>query len=277
MKQLYYLIPLMVLSSSAYAGHSYSFVFHGKRVHIEASRHCRSLSCVSVSYPGKRDRSNDTDTTATTASPAKPVPEQAAVTPAGPPAANLAAAPAVTPPTPPVAVRPAQPEIPKIDLPPSTATVPSARTAPAPVLNDRPGEIARPGEPPKELRVMNDEPDNTPLGDWQTEGKKGSVHIEKCGTALCGYVVDSSTRANGEAILINMKPKVALEWTGSIYGRDSGETYYATMAMKGPNSLRVEACALGHFFCSGNVWSRIATTPDRMISARQPPVAPPRS
>ena len=27
--------------------------------------------------------------------------------------------------------------------------------------------------------------------------------------------------------------------------------------MRAPNSLRVEACALGRFFCSGNVWSRI--------------------
>jgi len=36
--------------------------------------------------------------------------------------------------------------------------------------------------------------------------------------------------------------------------RASGVTYYGTIAaMKGANSLWVEACALGCFFCSGKV------------------------
>ena len=36
------------------------------------------------------------------------------------------------------------------------------------------------------------------------------------------------------------------------YSQDSGETYYGTMSMKGINTLRVEACAIGRFYCSGN-------------------------
>ena len=31
-----------------------------------------------------------------------------------------------------------------------------------------------------------------PVGDWQTEGK-GLVRIAKCGDALCGYVLNSSS------------------------------------------------------------------------------------
>ncbi len=74
---------------------------------------------------------------------------------------------------------------------------------------------------------------------------------------------------NGETVLINMKPKTASEWSGNIYSRDSGSTYYATIAMQGPDSLRVEACALGRFFCSGNVWSRIAATPEKLAASRR--------
>jgi len=51
MKRFGYLVVLMGLNSSAYAGDSLSFV-GGHRVRIEAPRHCRSPSCVSVSIPG---------------------------------------------------------------------------------------------------------------------------------------------------------------------------------------------------------------------------------
>jgi uncharacterized protein (DUF2147 family) len=118
-------------------------------------------------------------------------------------------------------------------------------------------------------REMEDEPAETPLGDWQTDGNKGSVRIEPCGRALCGYLLDPSSNAVGETVLINMKPKAASEWSGNIYSRDSGNTYYATIAMKGPNSLRVEACAVGRFFCSGNIWSRIRAQPDKLTTSRQ--------
>ncbi|MBU6462048.1 MAG: DUF2147 domain-containing protein [Bradyrhizobium sp.] len=120
-----------------------------------------------------------------------------------------------------------------------------------------------------------EEPVDTPLGDWQTEAK-GLVRIEPCGQALCGYVLDRSTNTKRETVLVDMKSKTDSEWSGNIYSRDTGSTYYATMALKGPNSLRVEACALGRFFCSGNAWSRIGATPARLVTYRQA-LAEPRS
>ena len=59
---------------------------------------------------------------------------------------------------------------------------------------------------------------NSPIGDWQTEGK-GTVRIAKCGNALCGYVLNASSNDKGEAILINMKPKTDRQWTGSVYSQ----------------------------------------------------------
>jgi hypothetical protein len=44
--------------------------------------------------------------------------------------------------------------------------------------------------------------------------------------------------------------------------------------MKGPQTLQVEACALGRFYCSGNYWSRIEARPDRLISSGQNASAP---
>jgi uncharacterized protein (DUF2147 family) len=78
-------------------------------------------------------------------------------------------------------------------------------------------------------------------------------------------------------VLINMKPKAASQWSGNIFSRDSGNSYYATMKMKGPNSLRVEACVLGSFFCSGNVWSRIAAPSEQLMTSGRVSPAPPRS
>ncbi len=53
--QFFYLVVLMVLSSSAYASHSFSLVVGRHRVRIEAPRHCHSPSCLSVSIPEIRE------------------------------------------------------------------------------------------------------------------------------------------------------------------------------------------------------------------------------
>jgi len=123
------------------------------------------------------------------------------------------------------------------------------------------------------------QPPATPLGDWRTEAKAGSVRIETCGHSLCGYVLDPATGAAGETVMFDMKPssgKAASEWSGSIFSRSTGNTYYATIAMMGADSLRVEACAVGRLFCSANTWSRIAGKPEKLITSRQT-AAEPRS
>src|SRR5258708_4335264 len=173
----------------------------------------------------------------------------------------------------PAIFKPAAAATQEISASPPPAVLPSKAALPTPPV-ETPTEPARPAPDVarKIFRVSHeadDEPAETPLGDWQTEGQKGSVRIAQCGSALCGYVLNPSTGANGEVVLINMKPKAASEWSGNIYSRDSSDTYYAAIAMKGANSLRVEACALGRYFCSGNLWSRIAATPERLISSRR--------
>jgi len=154
---------------------------------------------------------------------------------------------------------------------PGTASVKSQPAPDKPAQNlvvQAPPAAAQPA-PKAALQVArapddsDDDPADTPLGDWQTEGKNGLVRIEACGASLCGYVLNASTREKGETILVNMKPKSDTTWSGNIFSRSSGNSYYGTITMKEPNTLRVEACALGKFFCSGNNWTRL--DPDRSM------------
>lgn len=274
MKRFCCLAVLMALSSSAYAGGSISFKVGGHRVHIESSRHCRSASCTSVSisrsldWRRKRDRFDDDRNAAV---PVKPVPQVVSPPPAPtPPAQTVVASPPVVytpaasasqivaapPPAPP------PPPVPQVAIP-----LPPPPPPPPPV--SKPVEAVRPAAPVARVsHQTEEEPADSPLGDWQTEGK-GTVRIAKCGNALCGYVLNSSSNDKGEAILINMKPKADRQWTGSVYSQASGDTYYGTMAIKGINTLRVEACAFGRFYCSGNNWSRITGRAENLMTSRQ--------
>lgn len=287
MKRFCTLAILMLLGSPAHAGESFSFVIGGHQIHIEASRHCNSTSCVSVSIPGiyeKRARFYRDDDDAPNAPPPAPVAASVAPPAGMPQAPPVACAPAAVPVRPVAAqiVTASQSQIQPAPVQPATIAVPPPQQPAPPAIAPPPPPppIARPAEaglppspaaaPPRISKVVHRvevEPDS-PLGDWQTEGHKGLVRIEPCGQALCGYVLDPSSKTKGETVLIDMKSKAAAEWSGNIYSRDSGNTYYATMTLKGPDSLQVEACALGRFFCSGNAWSRIAK-PDRLISYRQ--------
>ena len=281
MKRFCFLAVLMLLSPSAYAD-SFSFSVGGHRIHIESSRHCRSTSCASVSISGlyqsrrKRDRHDDDnrDEPVQTTPPASPaVSSVPAAPPATKPVQQVAPPPAVFKPaaavTQPVAVPPPAPVQPATTTPPPP--VQPAKVAPPPPLP--PAEAIRPAPAsiPRISRVsqeVDDEPADTPIGDWQTEGK-GTIRIARCGNALCGYALNASSDEKGEAILINMKPKTDQRWTGNVYSHDSGDTYYGTIDMKSPNTLRVEACALGRFYCSGNVWSRIVGKAESLITSRQ--------
>lgn len=285
MKRFCFLAVLMLLSSSAYAGNTISFVVGGHRIHIDASRHCRSTSCASVSVSGinrNRDRYDDDDGYDHT--------DRYDNNRRGDdrrrnePTRTLRLAPVVTSPppvqpvvtVPPAVYRPAAaaPQIVPAP-PPTTLAVP---TAPPPPVAPLP-PVAKPVEPVRPaaqiMRVLNEVEDDgdTPVGDWQTEGK-GSVRIARCGNALCGYVLNSSSNDKGEAVLINMKSKSEKQWTGNVYSHGSGDTYYGTMDMKGTNTLRVEACALGRFYCTGNNWSRINAKPESLMSSRQTSTAP---
>jgi uncharacterized protein (DUF2147 family) len=251
MRKLYFAAAtaLLLATTSAQAGSGISFQIDGQRVRIESPRGCNSLSCITINAPGykgklgnidlngfgSKDKDDDVSppSTTTTTAPATTAPVAAA------PVAPVAAAPAA----------PAQSYV--APPPPVQSAI-----APAPVSSDvtpAPAPVAAaPAPAPAPVAAAPVVAANSPLGVWATEENKGNVRIEQCGENLCGYAVKTNER-----ILINMKPSDN-KWTGRIHDPDSGRNYDSTIAMRGPNGLRVQGCAFGGMFCGGQTWKRVS-------------------
>ena len=292
MKRLCSLMVLLLMASSAHAD-SISFSVGGHRIRVDAPRNCRSASCASITIPGvyesRRKRFGDDEDRDVVAAPPPSPPQPAPVVQPPPPvqqAPPSAPAPAVVAPPPapvpkltvvmvptptPLAVYKAAAtttqEVAPPPPPPSAAQSPQAATQPCPPAPATKPVDVKPA-PPMLKVLREDESADSPVGDWQTE-KKGMVRIAECGRALCGYTINPGADEKGEAVLINMKPKSAAQWTGSVYSKDTGDTYYGSINFNGPNTLRVEACALGRFYCHDNHWTRVPSKSDHVISSRQ--------
>ncbi|MEY9879229.1 DUF2147 domain-containing protein [Bradyrhizobium sp. USDA 329] len=240
MKKLYFAATALLLASTAvaHAGNVITFQIEGQKIQIQAPKNCSSLNCVTIVAPGlskkpitlnnldfndfgSADDDDDTTSGATTT-------------------AQGAPAPTAQQPAPPTEVQPTTPAAPTVTAPAAPATnvaeAPSvgfnAAAAPAPVAA-APAPV-------------------TPIGLWATEGNKGNVRVEQCGANLCGYAEKTNAR-----ILINMRPDGA-KWSGRIHDPDSGRNYDSTIAMKGPNAMRVQGCAFGGMFCGGQTWKRVS-------------------
>lgn len=123
--------------------------------------------------------------------------------------------------------------------------------------------------------------------EWWTPGFAARVKLapceghtqEKADGRLCGMILwawdDTPSGASdkrplvGQRIISGMRPdktsgdKTSV-YAGNIYNPEDGQTYKATMRLKGPNTLLVEGCVL--FICREQVWRRFD-------SLRVPPVA----
>jgi uncharacterized protein (DUF2147 family) len=238
MKKFLVVAALLMATTAAHAGNSVSFEIEGQKIRITAPKHCDSLSCIQISAPGlsgsgfgfKSFKSSDDDV----AERSDPAPQTAAPAPAAQAAAPQPAAPVAA------TAAPASSSVASTDSMPGVGfdTPSAAPSQPAPVAA-APVAAAPVAAP------------TTPLGIWATEENKGNVRVEQCGQNLCGYAVKTNER-----ILINMRPSDS-KWTGQIHDPDSGRNYDSTIAMKGPNSLRVQGCAFGGMFCGGQTWKRV--------------------
>lgn len=247
---------LLMTSTAAHAGghgRMVSVQIEGQTIRVEVPKNCDQLSCIQIAAPGLSKSafnlkglnlnhlSDDDDADDSI------------------PASN--ATPAPTKPQAPVQAAAPQSTAPAVSTASTAATTTVASTAPAPALHDVvPGNpppapviaapVARPA--PAAAAPASAVAANTPVGIWRTERDKGNVRIEPCGQNLCGYAVGS-----GEKILINMKPEDS-KWIGRIHDPDSGRNYDSTIAMSGPNRLRVQGCAFGGLFCGGQTWKRVS-------------------
>jgi uncharacterized protein (DUF2147 family) len=95
----------------------------------------------------------------------------------------------------------------------------------------------------------------------------GMVRIRNCGDSMCGTIESVSTRDGGSAnprnrvgvpVLIGMRPNGPNKWKGQLYNVDDGKTYTGNLIELGPDSIRIEGCAL--FICGGENLSRVKST-----------------
>jgi hypothetical protein len=259
-------------TTSAHAGSGFSFEIGGQKIHIDAPRNCSSLDCLSMSNNGspinlknmnlKGKKSDDDNVATNSPPPAPPAPAPAANNP--PPAPPAPPPAPVANNAPPAPVADSSHE--RISGLPATGVEPSraATTAPAaPAANyappTPPAPQAAPVAPPPAEQAAT-----TPLGLWQTADNKGNVRIEQCGANLCGFGENGK-----DQILINMKPGSDNKWSGRIHDPQSGSNYDSTIALKDPNTLKVQGCAFGGMFCGGQTWKRISNlSSSRRLGAR---------
>ncbi|MCA6122265.1 DUF2147 domain-containing protein [Bradyrhizobium sp. WSM 1704] len=251
MKKLALIAALLMATTAAQAGGAgITLQIDGQRIRVEAPRNCSALSCIRISAPGYNgtlgnlnkglgsNADDDEDDVSPTAPPPAPSAPVQATAPRPQPAASAATA-ATTPSAPPA---------------PAT-TVTTATPAPveaAPSTPEQAPVAARPAPQPAPVAAAPAPAPTGPIGVWATEENKGNVRVEPCGANLCGYAEKS-----GERILINMKPDGS-KWSGRIHDPDSGRNYDSTIAMKGPNAMRVQGCAFGGMFCGGQTWKRVS-------------------
>lgn len=260
MKRFCLLAVLMLSAPLAHAGEGLSFSIGGHRIHIDSTR-CRAQSCVSVSDRSRRDEG------AGRALKPEPAPVPTATIPAVASASKVPAPALAVAATPsPVIVDKPAPAPP----PPAVAPPPSAAPSPPRVMTVEPPPVVAPRPPatPPVTRVSRetgDEPDDGPVGDWQTDADN-LVRVRRCGDALCGYALDKTTRDLGEAVLINMKPKNDARWNGSVYDPGRGSIQYGTIELKAADKMRVEACVFGRFYCTGADWVRVSHPRHRVVT-----------
>lgn len=255
----------LLMASSAVQARGISFNIEGQRIRIEAPRNCMSLSCISVMNSGLAVNMKNMNVRSRKASEVVEVASNASqVAPSTPPAPPVEAPPAAAPgsntaqPAPTAANNvlpvPAGSSLERITDMPSTppARAPGAAKAPATVAT-----VTHPSAP--DVSPVQQEaaiPATTPLGLWQTEG--GNVRVEQCGPNICGYGEKNGKKSN-ELVLINMKPSSDhSRWTGRVRNPNDGKNYDSTIAMRGPNLMRVQGCILGGAFCGGTTWKRIS-------------------
>jgi len=242
-------------TAAAHAGNTISFQIEGQHIRIETPRNCASLNCVTIVAPGLSDKpiklnninlkglgskDDDSDTTPAPATTAQPAPVQQQPVQQAPVQATAPAAPIVAPAAPTTIA--AAPSVDTTTQPAPVAAPAPVATAPAPAYVPAPAPVA----------AAPVQAANTPIGIWATEENKGNVRVEQCGANLCGYAEKTNER-----ILINMKPEGS-KWSGRIHDPDSGRNYDSTIAMKGPNAMRVQGCAFGGMFCGGQTWKRVS-------------------
>ena len=242
MKKLYIPAALLMASTAAHAGNSISFEIDGHKVRIEVPRNCDQLSCIQISAPGlsgadfkgfkiqalrRRRRCRRSHGSASARPRHRPRFRRRRRKPA---------APRRPPPHPPPRrlPRPRRRQPSAVDHAVGSSRAAPVAPQPAPVA-------AAPVAAPSDAAWR--------LGDRREQGQRSHRAVRPKPLRLCRQ----DRRENP-----HQHEAVGCEMGRPIHDPDSGSNYNSTIAMKGPNTLRVQGCAFGGMFCGGQTWKRVS-------------------
>jgi uncharacterized protein (DUF2147 family) len=120
-------------------------------------------------------------------------------------------------------------------------------------------------------------------GTWLVKEKTAVVKVERCEAGLCGLIGWAQTPGpdrNNPDPKLRDRNIVGMQifsmkagqnrWEGEIYNAQDGKTYKGSVALVGPNTLKIEGCVLG-FLCGGENWTRVKC--DEPPTGQVPPAA----
>ena len=109
---------------------------------------------------------------------------------------------------------------------------------------------------------------DSPQGKWSAPNGEFTIKLSQCGKTLCGNIVrlKEPTYANGKtkidrhnenkslrarpliglALLSDMKPSGQGSWEGKVYNPEDGQTYNATIMLRG-GTIQLQGCVAGIF------------------------------
>ena len=92
----------------------------------------------------------------------------------------------------------------------------------------------------------------TPIGRWDREDGLGGIRIDRCGDALCGFVIwlrdPNGPSRIGERVLYDMRQTAADTWSGSAHNPEDGHEYAGTIRLDG-DRLVTRGCVLAGMIC----------------------------
>lgn len=214
------------LAGTAAQAQTYRFNVDGQTVRIQQPRNCNSSDCVSVSIPGYYERDGRKIRRAKRAERERIARDKAAAK------SNVEA---------------------KGDL--KTDVKPEAKADAKSDARIAPAAAVAAASPTRALGPAV--PGNaSPLGTWLTEETNGKVKIEACGANLCGYAIDPRSGEKADKVLIDMAAN-GPKWTGRIFDPGNGNNFDSSIALSGPDALRVQGCPTNATFCGSQTWTRV--------------------
>ena len=230
-------IAAFFAGTAAYAQDTYRFNIDGQSIRIEQPRNCNSSDCVSVSIPGYYEQDGRRTRRTKKAERERIAKEKAAARSNSEAKGDLKAEPKSN-------VK----DEPKND---TRLTSQSPAETPAAVAPDTKVAAVSP------TRALGSTKANaSPLGVWLTEETNGKVRIEPCGDNLCGYAIDPKSGEKADKVLIDMAAN-GPKWTGRIFDPGNGNNFDSSIALSGPDALRVQGCPTNATFCGSQTWTRV--------------------